>query len=88
MTTDFMGELQDGIVGEGIFELEYLFYGVSDDKNVVNVPAVQMGFRGGNVVEYGIFDVGRIKVCESLSSFFVFKIFLYPLSANYIPSIL
>ena len=59
MTTDFMGELQDGIVGKGIFELKYLFYSVGDDKNVVNVPAVQMGFRGGNVVEYGIFDVGQ-----------------------------
>ena len=65
MTTDFMGELQDGIVGKGIFELEYLFYSVGDDKNVVNVPAVQMGFRGGNVVEYGIFDVGHVKVCKS-----------------------
>ena len=42
MTTDFMGELQDGIVGKGIFELEYLFYSVGDDKNVVNVPAVKV----------------------------------------------
>ena len=34
MTTDFMGELQDGIVGKGIFELEYLFYSVGDDKKM------------------------------------------------------
>ena len=64
MTTNFMGELQDRIVGTGIFDLEYLFYGVGDDKNVVYVPAVQMGFRGSNVVEYGIFNVGHIKVCD------------------------
>ena len=64
MTNDFTGELRDGIGGKGIVELEYLFYRVGDDKSVVIVPAVQMGFRGGNVVEYGIFDVGHVKISK------------------------
>ena len=51
MTTDFMGELQEGI-GKGIFGWSMCStVSVMIKMSSMHVPAVHMGFRGGNVVE-------------------------------------